>query len=137
MQKNTIEGILLGLGCIIWGLLYFCFLKFFPYSLYDIMDITTIRNYSQTELDSLKDMLLLIRNIIEIIAIILIILICGGMIILYKHSKHNIRDGSLVSYSTIITFVGTVAHIVGAHGISWAIIEIAGIIILLNTFKNN
>jgi len=123
---NAIIGVL----SVVWGVLFFLFLKFFPQSAYDLLGASAFQ-YSAEEIALYADNLRATIVIIRVIVVVLLMVLCIASVINCKKSGRKILENNLLSNSVKLLIAGTVIQIIGAVGVAWIFVVVSGILAII------
>ena len=137
MERKSKAVIVVSACSIVWGVMFFLFLRFFPRSLYSVIDVNYLMSYSQEELDNMKQTLTGLNNLIHNGALVLLILLLVLKIIVQIKSGYGFKEKNMIVYSTEILIAASVMHLFGAIGVSWIFVILSGIIGIIGSIKEN
>jgi hypothetical protein len=135
MERKSKAGIVISACCVVWGVLYFLFLRFFPYSLYNVIDFRILMSYTKEEVENLQQSLTLLHDLIKIGMWLLLIIFLVIKIITLKKNGYSFKDKSLVVYSTEFLIAALVVQFIGGRGVSWIFVIVSGIIGIIGSMK--
>ncbi len=137
MERKSKAGIVISVCCIVWGVLYFLYARFFPHSLYGVVDMNTLRTLSQEEIEAMKESLALLGLVIRIAALVLLILLTIFRIITQNKLGYSFKDKKMFVYSTEFLIASSAMYVIGGRGIAWIFVILSGIIGVIGSVKDN